>query len=83
MCRACDAARLLPAPAASVTPYPQLHKVPLLARAEKALNAVINQDKETIRHDERAYYFQAQGLYRIVKYLKAAGFTAVPSSTPA
>ncbi len=78
--------RLLPAPAfapVSVTPLPQLHRVPLLVRAEKALNVVINKDEEAIRYDEKAYYLQAQGFYRIVKYLKAACVTAVPPSTPA
>ncbi len=66
-----------------MTPYPQLHRVPLLVQAEEALDKVINQDEETVRYEERDYYFWAQRHYRVAKYLKAACGTAVPPSTPA
>ncbi len=80
--------RLLAAPAfapASVTPHPQLHRVPLLAQAETDLNEVLEMDEEVAYDDVLCHQFflQARGLYGIIKYLKAAGFTAAAPSTPA
>ncbi len=75
-------AACLPAPA-SLTPHPQLHKVPLLARAETDLNEILEMDEEVDDVLCREFFTQAQGLYGVIKYLKAACGTAAPPSPPA
>ncbi len=67
----------------AVNPHPQLHRVPLLARAEKVLDEVLETDGETIRYYERGVFLSAQEIYRTIKYLKAACGTAAAPSTPA
>ncbi len=84
--RACDICPCCPCCRAPVsfTPHPQLHRVPLLARAEKGLEEALESEEAGMHDDERAYYYQAQGFYYIIKYLKAAcGTAAAPRSTPA